>query len=80
MPDSQAAVCVRIQEPEHVCLQVIADLSLFFTLLTLDMCFRRLQSRHVVIQLGWDWGSTLLGAFDRCVCHVVVISLAIIVL
>ncbi len=31
----------------------------------------------MVIQLGWDWGSTLFGAFDRCVCLVVVISLAI---
>jgi hypothetical protein len=27
MPDFQAAVCVRIQESEHVCLQVIADLT-----------------------------------------------------
>ena len=80
MPDFQAAVCVRIQEPEHVCLQVIADLSLFFTLSTLDKCFRCFQSRHVVIQLGWHWGSTLFGAFDRCARYVVVVSLAIIVL
>ena len=42
------------------------------------MCFRRLQSSYVVIELGWDWGSTLFGAFDRCVCQAVVISLAII--
>ena len=42
------------------------------------MYFRCLQSRHVVIQLGWDWGSTLFGAFDRCVCLVLVISLVII--
>ncbi len=42
------------------------------------MCFRRFQSSYVVIELGWDWGSTLFGAFDRCVCQAVVISLAII--
>lgn len=56
MPDSQAAVCVRMQEEEHLCLQVVAALSLFYISSTLDMHFRRLQSRQMVIQLGWDGG------------------------
>jgi hypothetical protein len=62
MPDFQASVCVRIQESEHVRLQVIADWSFFFAL------------------LGWHWGLTLFGAFDRFACHVVAVSLSIIVL
>ena len=56
MPNLQAAACDRIQEQVRVGLQVIISLCCLYIILTLAVCFRRLHSRQVVIQLGWDRG------------------------
>ena len=78
MPNFQATFCIRILEQEHFCVQVVAALSLFYI------------SSHLTCILGasnrgrWSFGwvgigaGILFGAFDRYVCHLFVISLAII--
>ena len=60
MPNLQAPVCDRIQEQERVGLQVIVSLCCFYIILTLAVCFRRLHSRQIVIQLGCDRGELCL--------------------
>ena len=67
MPNLQATVCDRIQEQERVGLQVIDFSSCFYIILACDTCFRRLYSRQVVIQLGWDRAKCLFRGLVGCV-------------
>jgi hypothetical protein len=62
MPNLQATICHRIQEQERVGPQVIVHFSCFYF-----MCFRRLHSIQVVIQLGGDRAKWLFGGLVGCV-------------